>query len=165
MGLPSITIAFKEKGITAIKRSQRGIDVLILKEEDPTKFTSPYTIYTSTDIPSMLSDFNKEQIGLALIGYQTSPKKILVYIESKTAENYNDILVILENQRWDYLAIPEIADTETQTIATWIKSMRTVKDKQVKAVLPNMKADNEGVINVTNSKIVTKAKSFTTAEY
>jgi len=165
MGLPSITIAFKEKGITAIKRSQRGIDVLILKEEDPTKFTSPYTIYTSTDIPSMLNDFNKEQIGLALIGYQTSPKKILVYIESKTAENYNDILVILENQRWDYLAIPEIADTETQTIATWIKSMRTVKDKQVKAVLPNMKADNEGVINVTNSKIVTKAKSFTTAEY
>jgi len=165
MGLPSIAIAFKEKGITAIKRSQRGIDVLILKEEDPTKFKSPYTIYTTTDIPSTLSDFNKEQIELALMGYQISPKKVLVYIESKTAENYNDVLVALENQRWDYLAIPEIKDSETQTIATWIKGMRTTKDKKVKAVLPNIKADSEGIINFTNSIIKTKAKTFTTAEY
>jgi hypothetical protein len=164
MGLPSISISFKEKGITAIKRSQRGIVALILKD-DKAEFTNPYTIYTTTDIPKDLSDFNKEQIELALMGYQTSPKKVLVYIEKKTAEDYKDILVTLENQRWDYLAIPEIEDSEVQKIATWIKGMRTTKDKKVKAILPNVKADNEGVINFTNSVIKTKAKTFTTAEY
>jgi hypothetical protein len=43
--------------------------------------------------------------------------------------------------------------------------MRTVKDKMVKAVLPNCSADFEGIVNFTNSKIVTVAKTYTTAEY
>lgn len=165
MGLPSITIAFKEKGITAITRSQRGIVAMVLKEDDATKFTAPYTIYTSTDIPTTLSANNQEQIELALMGYQTAPKKVLVYIENKTATDYSDVLLTPENARWDYLVIPDIADADTTVIATWIKAMRTTKDKMVKAVLPNCKADSEGVINFTNTKIVTVAKTYTTAEY
>lgn len=166
MGLPSITIAFKEKGITAIKRSERGIVALILKEENTSTFTgSPYTVYTTTDIPTGLTEDNQEQIEICLKGYQTAPKKILVYIENKSAENYNDILVKLENARWDYLVIPEIATADVDTIATWIKTMRTTKDKKVKAVLPNSKADNEGVINFTNTTITTASKTYTTAQY
>lgn len=71
----------------------------------------------------------------------------------------------LENARWDYLVIPEIADIDVQTIATWIKGMRTTKDKMVKAVLPNCAADFEGIVNFTNTQITTKAKTYTTAQY
>ena len=166
MGLPSIIIAFKEKGITAIKRSQRGIVAMILKEADVTKLTaSPYTIYTTTDVPEGLTGANQKQIELCLKGYQKAPKKILVYIEKADAENYNDVLVKLENQRWDYLVIPDIKEAETETIATWVKGMRTTKDKMVKAVLPNEKADFEGIVNFTNAIIKTKAAEFTTAQY
>jgi len=176
LGLPSITIAFKSTGITAIERSQRGIIALILKETkvaaadgvtgNAALFTgSPYTVYTTTDIPEGLTDSNKEQIELALMGYQTSPKHILVYIQDATAKNYDEVLVELEHARFDYLVIPEIKDIETTTIATWIKGMRTIKDKMVKAVLPNCPADSEGIVNFTNSKIVTKAKVYTTAQY
>ena len=165
MGLPSITISFKEKGITAITRSQRGIVAMILKD-DTTKLTgSPYTIYSSTDIPTGLSVDNQEQIELALKGYQTAPKKILVFVESKAAENYDDMLVALENARWDYLVIPEIETASVDTIATWIKTMRTTKDIKVKAVLPNSKADDEGIINFTNATIKTASKTYTTAQY
>lgn len=176
LGLPTITIAFKSTGITAIERSQRGIIALILKETkvadsdgkagNSSLFTgSPYTVYTSTDIPDSLTDANKEQISLALEGYQTAPKHILVYVQDSTETDYNDILVELENARWDYLVIPDITTADTTTIATWIKGMRTTKDKKVKAVLPNCAADNEGVVNFTNTKIVTASKTYTTAQY
>lgn len=176
LGLPSITIAFKSTSITAIERSQRGIIAMILKEIEvkPAEGVkgnadllkgSPYIVYTTTDIPEGLSDKNKEQIELALMGYQTSPRHILVYIIKADAKDYSDVLISLEHARFDYLVIPEIKEAETQTISTWIKGMRTVKDKMVKAVLPNSAADFEGVVNFTNSKIVTKAKEFTTAEY
>lgn len=181
-GLPSIIVAFKEKGITAIKRSQRGIAALVLEESNAAQFTgSPYTVYTTTDVPEGLSEFNKKQIELCLMGYQTAPKKIFVYVINKpttttkevegvqqevtTPADYNPVLLDLENRRWDYLVIPEIKDSETTTIATWIKGMRTTKDKMVKAVLPHEAADAEGVVNFTNDLIKTKAGTFTTAEY
>jgi len=165
LGLPSITIAFKSTSITAITRSQRGIVALILKEETPANFSSPLTIYTTTDIPTTLTDANQEQIEFCLKGYQTPPKKILVYVVSTTAENYNDALLKLENARWDYLAIPDIETDDVDTIATWIKTMRSTKDKMVKAVLPNIKADSEGIVNFTNTEITTASKTYTTAQY
>ena len=167
LGLPSISIAFTETGITAIERSTRGIVALILREANAvTAFSgSPYTVYTTTDIPTGLTDANKEQIELALMGYQTSPKHILVYVQDSTETTYDDVLVQLEHARWDYLVIPEIATADVTTIATWIKGLRTNSDKKVKAVLPNCAADCEGVINFTNTKIVTASKTYTTGEY
>ncbi|WP_110955753.1 phage tail sheath C-terminal domain-containing protein [Anaerosinus massiliensis] len=166
LGLPSIEIAFKSKSITAIERSKRGIVALILKESDMKKFpASPYTVYGTTDVPEGLSDENKEQIELTLMGYQTTPKHILVYVQDETAADYNENLLELLHARWDYLVIPKIDDADVQKIATWIKSTRTIADKMVKAVLPNCPADFEGVVNFTNTKIVTKAKEYTTAQY
>lgn len=166
LGLPSIVITFKELGITAIKRGQRGIVALILKDTLPENQTEKvYTIYTTTDIPEFLSDDNKEQIELCLMGYQTPPKKIIIYVIATDTTNYNEALEYLETVRFDYLVIPEIKTSETTTIATWVKTLRSTKDIMVKAVLPNEAADNEGIVNFATTKIVTKAKEFTTAQY
>lgn len=65
MKMPSINVVFKEKGITAIARSDRGIVLLILKEETlPTQ--TEYNLYTVDDIPVELSEANQEQLQLAL---------------------------------------------------------------------------------------------------
>lgn len=125
----------------------------------------PYTIYTEDDIPSGLTANNQEQIELALMGYQTAPKHILVYTQGTTVTGYADTLLALESATWDYLVIPDITATDVMTIATWIKGLRTTKDKKVKAVLPNCAADNEGIVNFTNTKIVTADKTYTTAQY
>lgn len=162
---PSVIVTFEEKGITAIRRSERGLLAMILAEAKP---LDPFTVYSVDDIPdSGLSDDNTEQIKLALMGYQTSPKKILVYTV-KTADagpDYTDVLKELENVRFDWLVIPGITDTNAATIASWIKSMRTTKDKAVKAVLPNQDADFEGVVNFTNTTLKTKTKTYTAAQY
>lgn len=169
--MPSVTVAFKEAGITAIERSERGI-VLLVCEEASAK--APYICYTIDDIPEDAADSTKEQIKLALTGYQLAPKSVKVYTIAKATapaeggtakQDYTQVLKDIENVRFDYLVIPGIASTDTDDIASWIKGMRTTKDTMVKAVLPNCAADNEGVINFTNTKIVTAEKEFTTAEY
>ena len=167
--MPSVLVAFKEKGITAIQRGERGIVLLILEDDTAKIKKNPDVLYTVDDIPEEISDVSKEQIELAMVGYQQAPIKVITYYiaaaAKDAAQDYTEVLKKIENVRFDYLVIPQIQDAKTTEIATWIKQMRTVKDTRVKAVLPNTPADNEGVVNFTNSVIRTKTKTFTTAEY
>lgn len=169
MGLPNLNISFYEKGITAIKRGERGIVALILEDSTVPLASDKKEILTPADIPKELSDFNKEQIELSLMGYITPPKKVIVCIVEKgTLEkpvDYAETQNYLETVRWDYVAVPEIEDNKTTSFATWTKALRDTKKKKVKAVLPSTPADHEGIINFNEKKIVTKDKEFTTKEY
>lgn len=169
MGAPSINISFIEKAITAIKRGERGVVMLLVKDTLAAPATNPVTVVLESDIPTGLSDTTKEQIKLAMIGYVNAPKKVLVYCmgiaadaETAAAEaGYSAALEAIETIKFDYLAIPTVqTDGKGQDIATWIKSVRTNKKKKVKAVLPNVAADTEGVINYTIEKNV-KTESAT----
>lgn len=161
--MPSVIVDFKEKGITAIQRSQHGIVAMVLIGDNAEAITAT-NIYTADDVPDALSDFNKEQINLCLMGYQNTPKKVIAVVVPDSAE-ITAIQKYLENVRFDYVVIPTVTAEETTAWSTWIKGMRTVKDVRIKAVLPNCPADTEGVVNFTNSIIKTSAKTYTTAEY
>lgn len=217
--MPSVIVAFQEKGIDAIQRSQRGIVLLVLEQEGKDMTKDYLSIYTIDDIPEDLTDENKEQIKLALLGYQTAPKKVLVYFipppqvsttgttdagagegavsgggadlddldagagegtasgdgadldaagggtTTVAEQDYTQILRVIETVDFVYLAIPQIKPEKVPEIASWIKSMRTTKDVMVNAVLPNIKADCEGVVNFTNSIIRTADKEYTAAQY
>ena len=126
MKMPSINIAFKEKGISAVERSERGIVLLILKEETLPSQTE-VNLYTADDIPKELSDSNREQLELTLRGYVNSPKKVIAEIISKDAEDYTDVLKAIENKRFDYLVIPDIEENHIDTIATSRPSCRTAQ--------------------------------------
>lgn len=214
LGMPDIVVAFKERGIEAIQRSKRGIVMLVLEEEGKDLINDHLDLFSVDDIPSEgISDFSREQMQLALEGYQLAPKKVMAYfippVASTTAEagagegtasgdgpslddeeetpatdtgaaetggasesdsteakqDYSAVLKVAEGVKFTYLVIPQIRDSQVREIASWIKSMRTVKHIMAKAVLPNCPADNEGVINFTNTIIKTKDKSYTAAEY
>ncbi len=159
MGLPSVIINFKETASSAIKRGERGIVALVL--HDSVENIKSYEVLVPSDVPTDLKEFNREQIQLALMGYQTPPKKVIVVVVSEEETNYSEVMKHLETLKWDYLAIPEIEQHEVTTIATWIKCF----DKKVKAVLPHCKGDHESIINFTSDGIVTENKTYTTAEY
>ena len=112
------------------------------------------------DIHPMLNEFNQEQIELALMGYQTTPKKVLAVV-MPNEEQYEIALKYLESLKWGYLAIPEITKEETLNVANWLKS----SDKKAKVVLPHCKVDHETIINFTSDEIVTETKAYSTAEY
>ena len=214
LGMPDIIVAFKEKGIEAIQRSKRGIVMLVLEEADKDLVNDHLELFSVDDIPSEgISDYSREQMQLALEGYQLAPKKVLAYFippvtetmetasdagagegtvngggasmteddEEGTAEtggvsdsdtvttearqDYTAVLKLAEAVKFTYLVIPQIRPSQVREIASWIKSMRTVKHIMAKAVLPNCAADSEGIINFTNSVIKTQDKSYKTAEY
>lgn len=163
MGAPSIDISFIEKGITAITRGERGIVMLWVKDTIPAPAVNPTVVVTESDIPEGLSDVTVEQVKLAMIGYTNAPKKVLIYCmgiaedaEAAAIEaGYKKAMEASETIRFDYLVIPTVeTDGKGQDIATWIKSMRGNKRKKIKAVLPNVAADNEGVINFTTEKSI-----------
>lgn len=155
MGAPSINITFIEKAATAVKRGDRGIVMLLVKDTLAPEITNPLMITSISDIPATLSEATKEQIKMTILGYVNAPKKILVYCmgienEESIEEKYAAALEAIETIKWNYLAVPTVqTDGKSQDIATWIKTMRDNKKRKFKAVLPHTKADNEGVINYT----------------
>lgn len=182
MGLkmPNVYVSFYEKGITAIQRAQRGIIAMVFPVNNPNDNIT--TIYTVDDIPEAWTKYKKEQVELALKGYQTAPRKVLVMEcqgevtstvpksgggteDQVTEADFAPILKKLERIYFNWLVIPGIQDKYTEKIASWVKGMRTTKDTKVCAVLPNTAADQEGIVNFTNTMIKTKAKTFNTADY
>lgn len=166
MGLPEISVYFKEKGIAAIESAKRGI-ILLLLNDTSVQAVTKYTVFDNDDIPETLSEDNKKQIELALIGYQTTPYKIVVLAFPKTGRtaDINAKLKAAEALKFTYLVYPEATTEESTTIATWIKAQRTQKDNKVKAVLYKTAADNEGIINVTNEYFEVKTKKYTGQQY
>ena len=160
MGAPSIDISFIEKAISAVTRGERGIVMLWVKDTVQAPALNPVTIVTESDIPGGLSEETVEQIRLAMLGYTNAPKKVVVYgmgiEESEEIEaGYNRAMEVSETTHFDYLAIPTVeTDGKGQDIAAWIKSMRENKKKKIKAVLPNVAADNEGIINFTTEESI-----------
>lgn len=159
LGAPSINIAFKEKGGTLIERGDRGIVLLAVKDSVASPMKNPVVITSAADIPATFSDVTKAQIKLALLGYQVAPLKVLVYGMGITEnadvdEAYQLAMKEWENLKFDYIAIPTVStDGKATEVASWIRSMRTKKHpKLVKAVLPNVNADNEGVINFATER-------------
>jgi Phage tail sheath protein subtilisin-like domain/Phage tail sheath C-terminal domain len=159
MGLPQVNIVFKQLGASAIQRGERGIVALLLKD---TAGLGTYEIFSPTDIPSGISDANKKQIELAMIGYINAPLKIIARVGNET--DWNTALAWLETQKFDYLSIPEIAAEDLPTVTSWVSAQRA-NGKMVKAVLPNCSADREYIVNFTTDNIISGGTTYTTAQY
>jgi len=181
LGMPSVVVKFVEAGIEAIQRSQRGIVGLILedtkvsitklgqKTEQHEALKNPFTVYTVDDIPSELSEKNKDYILKALKGYNKPPLKIVVYmmetVQGGGADKFQDPLKVMLTERFDYLAIPTIETAQLEYLGTWVKTARENKFKKIKVVLPNHPGDYEGVVNFANTKVVTADREYKPAEY
>ena len=164
MGLPEIVIEFRTKGVTAVKRSARGIVAVILK--DDTEEGQALNVYKSVlDVdPTHFTARNYEYLKLV---YEGSPSKTIVVKAGSSAESLSPQLKLLNNLKWNYLVIPGMTDEEKATVSAWIKEARDDHHKTFKAVLPNCKGDHEGIINLTTGNITSTlgTTAFSAAEY
>lgn len=164
MGLPSIDITFRTLGMTAIQRSQKGIVAVIL--EDTASGVAGAHIMTSvTDIPAALGAENKAYLERAFTGYVNPPRKVIAYVVDGTEKTLTDALTYFATQKFDYLVgTPDTDSTDAAAIKSWVASERLNKHT-VKAVLPNITADSEAIINFTTDGIKAEAASITTAAF
>lgn len=163
MKMPSVTISFNEKAASAVKRGERGIIAMIIKDTVPE--TNPTIVTSVLDVPETFTSENREQIRFALRGYVNSPKKIIVYVINSEEENYENALTAFESVKFDYLVAPTVeTDERTQDIIAYVKTQREA-GKLIKAILPNTKGDSEGIINFTTNELILDDKIYRTEEY
>lgn len=151
-----MNIVFATMARESVKRSDRGVVGLILKDTVPD--TNPIMVYKEKDIPSTLSKDNQTQISLALQGYDENgdcirPSKVVAYVIASAAESYDDALGYFETKKVNWLACPTIkTDEQEQAVISWVKAQRKERNK-VKAVIPSTEADDEGIINYETESV------------
>lgn len=176
-GLPQVLIDFKTKGITAIKRSARGVVVLILKCES-TDTSNKYKISDVSEIPEgVFDEASTDLIKKCLDG---TPLRILVYTLPKASvqapkNTQATLLKQLKHVRYNYIAAPTGTTQDQQDLASYIKAERNNSRKTVKAVVGSVAADFDGVINFCTEDIKvatgkntagkTTYKTYTPIEY
>lgn len=172
---PEISISFIEKAKTIFERAERGTVGLVLKDDITEIPDRKFTVQLTKEIPDSLSDFNKEQIKLALLGNQTAPRKIVCFVmdnseDATLDDEYKLAKEFIEKERINYLAIPTVlTDGKLSDIISFIKDLRT-ENKRIEAILPYQnQTDSEGIIGCefeayTNEETYTKESGKYTAE-
>ena len=161
LGLPSINIAFKEQGISAITKGTRGTVAIIA--EDTKTLTKPfYEFYSPSDIVGTEVESHAETLNEAFLGNTNAPYKVIMYFLKDTETSYAKALNYLADEDFDYLAIPYVEEGDLTArnleVSTWIKSMRS-QGKMCKAVLFKCDADHEGIINFATEEVTPKGSS------
>lgn len=165
MGLPNINISFKTAAAAAIARSQKGVVGLILRDAATGLAGKGYRMTAATDIPTTLGADNQGYIRRAFTGYITPPREVIAYVLAVDAENLNEGLAYFATLAVDYLCGPhDCTEAEGESIASWVKSRRA-EDYTVKAVLPLVSADSDGVVNFGCKDIKAGTVTYTAAQY
>ncbi len=148
MGRPVIDIIFKQKAITAIKRSQLGIVGFIVKEATKNWVRKEYKNITEVEE----SDYTAATFKLVKDCFEYTPAKVIVFnVKDGTLAN---TLKLVAQERINWLGLGYDGKTaDTATLVSWIKSMRKA-GKTYKAVVHKAtKPDNKGIVNLMNDKV------------
>lgn len=164
LGLPTINMVFKAKGVSVIERSARGIVACILK--DSTEGGKGLNVYGKVEEVKS-TEWKEQNFNYLKLIFAGVPSRVLVIRIEEEADSYNAALMQLKDLRWNYLCIPGLAEADVNTLATWVKQYRNDEKKTFKAVLPHCKGDHEGVINLTTENIVSSITGLkhSAAEY
>lgn len=148
MGLPKIEIIFKQKAVTAVKRSQLGIVGLIIKE--PTKSWGRKVYKNISEISD--DDYTQENLSFVNDTFTFTPAKVVVF--NLGSGTLKDTLKIVAQERINWLGLAyDGSESDNATLVSWIKSMRKA-GKTYKAVVHKVDNPNEkGIVNLMNSKI------------
>lgn len=161
MGLPELTFSLKKAADNVATRVSSGIVAMILRDA---KANGLHTINRESDIPSELGAANIAAIKRAMLGYITKPTTLYVSVIGADADIKTGFQALAVHS-YDYLVGPvDIASADATALAAQVKAQRT-KRYVGKVILPNVAADDEGVINFVSSGIKVGEGTFTAAQY
>ncbi len=164
LGLPSFSMVFTGKAVSAVERSARGIVAIILT--DGTQNGKELNIYRKVDEVDF-ENWTEQNYNYLKLVFAGAPSTVIAVRRAENAEDYSAALKKLKDLKWNYLTIPGLAAADTAVISAWIKQYRDDEGKTFKAVLSQCKGDHEGIINFTTENItsdITGGK-HTAAEY
>lgn len=166
--MPALTVAFQQRGDTAAARSQKGTVVLILRDAAADSADKTYALTSTAQIPSTLGAANQAAVRRVFLGNVNQPKKVLLYVigAEDTISAGSAVLTWLSTQKFDYLAGPgDLSAEEAGVIKTWMVNQRDDNHAIYKAVLPNLTADSEAVVNFSAGGILVDGTEYEAGDY
>lgn len=164
MGLPNINIVFRTAASTAVRRAQRGIVGVILRDS-AAGVSGAQSMDDETKIPAALSAVNQDYLEKIFLGYVNKPKKVLAYVLAADAADFTEALAYFATQKINWLVgPPDCSVVDATAISAWIAAQRAGK-RTPKSVLPNTAADSEAIVDFTTEGIKVGSTEYTTAAY
>ena len=147
---PNIDIAFRQKATSAINKSNRGIAILILKN-DETSGCPSYAVYKEiTEFEAAKSKYSA--------GNQQAIKDVFTFPPSKVAvvnaDTVSNALVEIEknvNTGWITIADGEAEDFAT--LVSWAKTKESKKKTYKVVTYKASSTDCKHIVNFTNEKV------------
>ena len=163
-GLPSITITFTSAARAVSRRAGQGIVAMVLTDAG-SNTAGIYHIAAEADIPEGLGVNNKAYIARALTGNVNRPAKIIALVKTSST-TIATALASLALYDFDWIVgDPDLSTADAATIKTWIATQRADYDKIYKAVLPNVAADSESIVNFAAEDIKVGSTTYDTEAF
>ena len=159
--VPSIDIVFKQKAVTAILRSERGILAVLVQDDKQTEGVTRFTYKRGTDVNKTdYSDANYTAIKRA---FDVAVNKVHVFRYASTAE-LADVLKEVEKVRINYICTNVKANQ--QELANWVRQYNNDNQgHKIVGVVANIEtADSKYIINLKGTGGTLKTGDSVTAE-
>lgn len=147
---PNIDIAFKQKATSSIEKSERGIAILILKN-DVTVGCPAYAVYSDITEFESVKDKYSESNKQAITDIFTFPPYEVVVVNSDTVANA--LIEIEKNIPTGWITVVNGVAEDFEVLASWIKT-KEAKKKTYKAITYKATStDAKHIVNFTNEKV------------
>lgn len=163
--LPTTTITFKQLSTTAIERSERGIAVLIVK--DDTDNTISYVRFkNATEVDELTDKFTEKNIEYMKDVFKSGVYELLVIrmsTDSTLGDSSSDIVkttlntaleVLLTISKSGWITIADGTTDQFNSLVSWIKDKASSGYTYKGVVYQIDNVDHMQVVNFYNSKVV-----------
>lgn len=147
---PNIDVAFKQKATSSIEKSERGIAILILKN-DETIGCPDYAVYKEiTEYETVKDKYNAENQNAITDVFIFPPSKVIIVNTDTVA---NALIEIEKNISTGWITVVDGVDEDFTTLTSWVKSKEEQKKTYKAMTFKGTGADSMQIANNTNPKV------------
>lgn len=161
VGLPNIDIVFKQKAVTAVLRSERGILAILVADEKQTEGVKRFTYKRGADVSD--KDYSAENYTAIKRAFDVAVNKVHVFRYASTVE-LKDVFKEVEKVRINYICTNVKANQ--QDLANYARQYNTDNQgHKIVCVVANVEtADSKYIINLKGTGGTLKDDKAVTAE-
>lgn len=161
VGLPNIDIVFKQKAVTAVLRSERGILAVLVQDDKQTEGVTRFTYKRGTDVSD--KDYSTDNYKAIKRAFDVAVNKVHVFRYASTVE-LKDVFKEVEKVRINYICTNVKANQ--QELANYVRQYNNDNQgHKIVGVVSNIEtADSKYIINLKGTGGTLKDDTAVTAE-
>ena len=152
--MPKIEISFEQRAVSLIDRSERGIAILIVRDDTDKSFThKQYSDLSAAQADENLYTADNYNAICDLLGF--APYQMHLFRLDTTGALSDTLTEISKTVKTGWLTIAGQSAADGLALAAWVKTQDSTKKKTYKAVCYNLTTapDDMHVVNFVNEKV------------